>query len=245
VDDLSVFVGQRIPAQIIELNLDGPRKKIILSRRELLKQDRAAKETEFYAKIKAGEKYAGVVSRLTDFGAFIDLGGVDGLLHVSEMSWQKVNHPADILTVNDEIEVMVKKVDVENKKISLSRRELLEDPWLSGVSGLKEGQIVSGKVTQMTKFGAFVLLSDTVEGLVHISEIAEERIESPESVLKVGEEVKAKILKIDKKSKKVSLSIAKAKKEEGRLELKEFIGDNSEFKTSIGSKFNLNKIFND
>jgi 4-hydroxy-3-methylbut-2-enyl diphosphate reductase len=243
VEDLSVFVGQRLPAQIIELSLDGPRKKVILSRRDLLRQDRAEKEKEFYTKIAAGEKYSGVVSRLADFGAFIDLGGVDGLLHVSEMSWQKVKHPADVLAVNDKIEVLVKKVDAENKKISLSLRDLLEDPWLSGIGGLKEGQIVSGKVTQTTKFGAFVRLNDTVEGLVHVSEIAEERVESPEAVLKAGDEVRVKILKIDKKNKKVSLSIAKAKKEEGRLELKEFIGDNSEFRTSIGSKFDLNKIF--
>ena len=243
IEDLSAFVGQTLPAHVIELDFSGAKKKIILSRREILKQEKQALEKAMYAKIEVGRKYTGVVSRLTEFGAFVDLGGIDGLLHVSEISWQKIKHPSDFLKLNDQIQVIVKKIDTDNKKISLNMRDLTPDPWQAVIAGLKEGQLVEGKVSKLTKFGAFILLADDVEGLVHVSEIADERVESPEAVLKPGQEIKAKILKIDKQNKKISLSLVQAKKEEEKREMREHIGNSSELRTSIGSKFDLSKFF--
>lgn len=246
VEDLSVFVRQTLAAQIIELDLQNPRKKkIVLSRRELLNKEKERKEKELYSSIKVGQKYTGTVTRITNFGAFVDIGGVEGLLHVSDMAWQKVKHPSDVLQINDKVEVLCQKVDVENKKISLNLRDLQQDPWLVAIEKFKEGQIIAGKVSKLAQFGAFVALTDIIEGLVHVSEIAEERVDNPETVLQVDQEVKVKILKIDKKAKKLSLSIAEAKLEEEKEEFKEFLCNDSEFSTSIGSKFDLSKLFQD
>ena len=243
IEDLTCFVGQKLPAQIIELDLQSPKKRIVLSRRDLLRKEKERKEKELYENIKVGGKYPGVVSRITNFGAFVDIGGVEGLLHVSEISWQKVKHPSDVLQLNDKVQVLCQKVDVENKKISLNLRDLQQDSWLVNIEKLKEGQIVEGKVSKLAKFGAFVALDDVMEGLVHISEISEERVDNPENVLQIGQTVKAKILKIDKKTKKLSLSIAEAKAQEEKEEFKEYLGNNAEFGTSIGSKFDLSKLF--
>jgi 4-hydroxy-3-methylbut-2-enyl diphosphate reductase len=237
VEDLSAYVGKRLKAHVIELDLSGPRKKIIVSRRDLLKEEKKNLEKNMYEELKAGDKRQGIVSRITDFGAFIDLGGVDGLLHVSAISWDKVKHPSDVLHVGQEITVLVQSVDAENRRISLNVRDLLEDPWFENIKNFSEGSIVDGKVTKLTKFGAFVLLGYGIEGLVHVSEIAHERVESPDKVLQEGQEVKVKILKIDRKAKKVSLSIAKAKDDEDKKSFKEFIGGNSELRTSIGAHF--------
>ncbi len=242
IEDFSPMVGQKISAKVIELENEGTRKRVVLSRREVLKEEKAVKEKEFYNKIKSGEKYEGTVSRLANFGAFIDIGGVDGLVHISDMAWHRVKHPSDILNVGDKVQVLVQKVDVENKKISLSLRDLQPDPWFSVIAGIKEGQILEGKVSKFLPFGVFVLLENNAEGLVHISEIAEERIDKPESVLKEGQPVKVKVLGVDKKSKKISLSIAQAKHDAEKNEFKEYLAENNEFTTSIGSKFDLSKL---
>ncbi len=243
VEDLSVFVGKKFLVQIIELDVESQRKKIVLSRREVLKQEKQEHEQSLYAKLKIGEKYSGIVSRLTSFGAFVDLGGVDGLLHVADMAWQKVKNPEDILKLGDKVEVLVQKVDALNKKISLNLRDLQQDPWLVNAEKYQVGQIVQGKVSKIMKFGAFVALDNLVEGLVHVSEISDEHTQNIESVLEIGQEVKVMILAIDKKTKKVSLSIAQAKKEEEKQEFSEFLGDKDEFSNSIGSKFDLTKLF--
>lgn len=242
VDDLSTFVGQKVIADIIELDLEKGRKKVVLSRREMLKKEKAKKEKELYDNIKTGGKYQGVVSRLTNFGAFIDLGGVEGLLHVSEMAWNKIKHPSDVLNVNDKVEVLVQKVEQESKKISLSLRDLLQDPWITEIEKYKEGSVVGGKVTRVAKFGAFVALDEKIEGLVHVSEISEERVENPETVLEPGQKVNVKILKIDKKAKKISLSIIEAKRDAEKAEFAEFINKDSEFSNSIGSKIDMSKL---
>ncbi len=243
IENLAEFVGKKITAKIIELETEGDKKRVVLSRREVLKAQKAVEEKALYAKVAVGEKYEGTVVRLANFGAFIDIGGVDGLLHVSDMAWHRVKHPSDVLETGDKVQVLVKSVDAENKKISLNMRDLLPDPWLAAIVNIKEGQILEGKVSKILPFGAFVLLPDTnLEGLVHISEIAEERVERPDLVLKQDQLVKVKVLGVEKKTKKISLSIAQAQHDSEKNELKEFMGQNAEFTTSIGSKFDLSKL---
>lgn len=233
IEDFTSFVGKKIPAKIIELELATDKKRIVLSRREVLKAQKAIEEKAAYQKIKVSKKYSGTVTRLAKFGAFVDIGGVEGLLHVSEMSWQRVKDPAEILQVGDKVQVLVQKVDVDNKKISLNLRDLQQDPWFTLVEKFAEGQIVEGKVSKMATFGAFVAIADNLEGLVHVSEIAEDRVGKPEEVLEIGQSVKVKILKIDKKAKKISLSILQAKKDEEKEEFKDYLENKEEFTTSI------------
>lgn len=233
VEDFSTWVGKKIEAKIIELDLAADKKRIVLSRREVLKERKSLEEKEAYKKIQIGKKYTGVVTRLAKFGAFVDIGGVEGLLHVSEMSWQRVKDPADVLQIGDKVEVLVQKVDVDNKKISLNLRDLHQDPWFTSVEKFKEDQIVPGKVSKIAPFGAFITIAENVEGLVHISEISEDRVEKLEEVLQVGQDVKVKILKIDLKAKKISLSILQAKKDEEKEEFKEYLDDKQGFTTPI------------
>ncbi|NMM64752.1 30S ribosomal protein S1 [Clostridium sp. P21] len=208
VEELKSFVGKTLVVKVIEF--DREKEKVVLSRKVIEKAEAENKKEQLLNTIKAGEKRTGVVSRLAKFGAFVDLGGVDGLIHVSELSWKRVNNPADVVSVGDKVEVYVLSVDKENNRIALALKDVNEDPWKNVSSKLKTGDVVEGEISKFTSFGAFVEIQPGVEGLVHISEISEERILKPSDVLNLGDKVRVKILDIDNKENRISLSIKDA-----------------------------------
>ncbi|MGI9666023.1 MAG: 30S ribosomal protein S1 [Acidimicrobiia bacterium] len=208
VRDLQPFVGEPIEAKVIEL--DRNRNNVVLSRRAYLEEEQAEQRHAFLADLKEGDVREGVVSSVVNFGAFVDLGGMDGLVHVSELSWRHVNHPGEIVTVGDKVKVKVLEVDYGRERISLSIRQTAEDPWETFARDAAVGTIVDGKVTKTVPFGAFVSVGEGVEGLVHVSEIATHHVESPELELSIGQEVKVKVTEIDAERRRVSLSIKQA-----------------------------------
>ncbi|HEX7100267.1 MAG TPA: 30S ribosomal protein S1 [Acidimicrobiia bacterium] len=208
VRDLEPFIGQEIEAKVIEL--DRNRNNVVLSRRAHLEEEQAEQRQSFLDELQEGEIRTGVVSSVVAFGAFVDLGGMDGLVHVSELSWQHVNHPSEVVNVGDEVTVKVLEVDRERERISLSIRETLEDPWEVFSRQYEVGDIVEGTVTKTVPFGAFVSVMEGVEGLVHVSEIAVHRVESPELELSIGQKVRAKITEKEDERRRISLSIKQA-----------------------------------
>ena len=208
VRDLQPFVGEAIEAKVIEL--DRNRNNVVLSRRAYLEEEQAEQRHAFLADLKEGDIREGVVSSVVNFGAFVDLGGMDGLVHVSELSWRHVNHPGEIVTVGDKVKVKVLEVDYDRERISLSIRQTAEDPWETFARDAAVGSVVEGKVTKTVPFGAFVSVGDGVEGLVHVSEIAMHHVESPELELSIGQEVTVKVTEIDADRRRVSLSIKQA-----------------------------------
>ena len=208
VRDLDPFIGTEIEAKVIEL--DRNRNNVVLSRRAYLEEEQAEQRTAFLDGLAEGEVREGTVSSVVNFGAFVDLGGMDGLVHVSELSWQHVNHPSEVVKVGDKVTVKVLEVDLDRERISLSIRQTLEDPWVVFERDHEVGQIVEGSVIKTVPFGAFVSVTDGVEGLVHVSEIAVHRVESPELELSIGQKVTAKITELDDERRRVSLSIKQA-----------------------------------
>ncbi len=208
VEDLKQFIGKTLIVKVIEFDKEND--KIVLSRKVIEKAEADVKKEQILNSIKAGEKRSGVVSRLAKFGAFVDLGGVDGLIHISQLSWKRVNNPADIVSVGDKVEVYVLSVDKENNRISLALKDVNEDPWGNVTGKCKIGDVVEGVVVKCMDFGAFVEIQPGVEGLVHISEISEERITKVSDVLNIGDKIKVKILDIDNKENRISLSIKEA-----------------------------------
>lgn len=208
VRDLQPFVGEPIEAKVIEL--DRNRNNVVLSRRAYLEEEQAEQRHAFLEDLKEGDVREGVVSSVVNFGAFVDLGGMDGLVHVSELSWRHVNHPGEIVTVGDKVKVKVLEVDYGRERISLSIRQTAEDPWETFARDAAVGSVVDGKVTKTVPFGAFVSVGEGVEGLVHVSEIAAHHVESPELELSIGQEVKVKVTEIDADRRRVSLSIKQA-----------------------------------
>ncbi len=208
VRDLDPFIGEQITAKVIEL--DRARNNVVLSRRAHLEEALAEERTEFLDNLAEGEVREGTVSSVVNFGAFVDLGGMDGLVHVSELSWQHVNHPSELVKVGDKVTVKVLEVDRDRERISLSIRQTTEDPWDVFASENEVGNVVDGQVTKTVPFGAFVSVADGVEGLVHVSEIAMHRVESPELELSIGQTVKVKITEKDDERRRVSLSIKQA-----------------------------------
>jgi small subunit ribosomal protein S1 len=183
---------------------------VVLSRRAYLEEEQAEQRQAFLDDLKEGEIRPGTVSSVVAFGAFVDLGGMDGLVHVSELSWQHVNHPSEVVSVGDEVQVKVLEVDRDRERISLSIRETLEDPWDVFSRSHEVGDIVEGTVTKTVPFGAFVSVTDGVEGLVHVSEIAVHRVESPELELSIGQSVRTKITEKEDERRRISLSIKQA-----------------------------------
>ncbi|HUG07778.1 MAG TPA: 30S ribosomal protein S1 [Acidimicrobiia bacterium] len=208
VRDLDPFIGDTITAKVIEL--DRARNNVVLSRRAHLEEALAEERTEFLDNLQEGEVREGTVSSVVNFGAFVDLGGMDGLVHVSELSWQHVNHPSEMVKVGDEVKVKVLEVDLDRERISLSIRQTTEDPWDVFANENEVGDIVEGTVTKTVPFGAFVSVADGVEGLVHVSEIAVHRVESPELELSIGQKVQVKITEKEDERRRVSLSIKQA-----------------------------------
>jgi small subunit ribosomal protein S1 len=208
VRDLQPFVGETIEAKVIEL--DRNRNNVVLSRRAYLEEEQAEQRHAFLADLKPGDKREGTVSSVVNFGAFVDLGGMDGLVHVSELSWQHVNHPGEVVGVGDKVTVRVLEVDHERERISLSIRQTMQDPWEKFASEVEVGSILDGTVTKTVPFGAFVSVGEGVEGLVHVSEIAMHHVESPELELSIGAPVRVKVTEIDGDRRRVSLSIKQA-----------------------------------
>ncbi|MTI79334.1 MAG: bifunctional 4-hydroxy-3-methylbut-2-enyl diphosphate reductase/30S ribosomal protein S1 [Firmicutes bacterium] len=219
VEDLSKYLNETIKGKIIEMNKN--RRKVIVSRKVIMEEEAEKAREELFQNLGEGQTVKGIVRRLTDFGAFIDIGGVDGLLHISEMAWYRINHPSDVLNVGDELEVKVLKVDEENQKVSLGLKQLLANPWDNVEEKYTEGSIVQAKVVRLAPFGAFVQLEPGVEGLVHISHLAEEHVEKPEDVVSEGDEINVKVLSVDQEEKRIRLSIREvnreAKKEQRKI----------------------------
>ena len=208
VRDLEPYIGQELEAKIIEL--DKQRNNVVLSRRAYLEQTQSEVRSEFLHQLQKGQVRKGVVSSIVNFGAFVDLGGVDGLVHVSELSWKHIDHPSEVVTVGDEVTVEVLDVDLDRERVSLSLKATQEDPWRVFARTHAVGQIVPGKVTKLVPFGAFVRVEEGIEGLVHISELAQRHVEVPDQVVNVGEDVMVKVIDIDLERRRISLSVKQA-----------------------------------
>jgi small subunit ribosomal protein S1 len=208
VRDLHPFVGKTLECKIIEL--DKNRNNVVLSRRAYLEETQREQRDEFLTNLKPGEIRKGVVSSVVNFGAFVDLGGMDGLVHVSELSWKHVDHPSSVVQVGDEVEVQVLDVDLSRERISLSLKATQQDPWQEFATSHEVGELVYGRVTKLVPFGSFVQVGDGIEGLVHISEMAAHHVEAPEQVVTPGEELWVKIIDIDLDRRRISLSIKQA-----------------------------------
>jgi len=208
VRDLQPFVGEPIEAKVIEL--DRNRNNVVLSRRAYLEEEQAEQRHDFLSNLEPGDVKDGTVSSVVNFGAFVDLGGMDGLVHVSELSWQHVNHPGEVVNVGDKVQVKVLEVDNDRERISLSIRQTTGDPWEQFIESTQVGAILDGAVTKTVPFGAFVSVGEGVEGLVHVSEIAMHHVESPELELSISQEVRVKVTEIDADRRRVSLSIKQA-----------------------------------
>jgi small subunit ribosomal protein S1 len=208
VRDLDPYIGQKLEAKIIEL--DKNRNNVVLSRRAWLEQTQSAVRQNFLHELKKGQVRKGVISSIVNFGAFVDLGGVDGLVHVSELSWKHIDHPNEVVSVGDEVTVEVLEVDMDRERVSLSLKATQEDPWQHFARIHQIGQIVPGKVTKLVPFGAFVRVEEGIEGLVHISELAERHVEIPEQVVQIGDSVMVKIIDIDLERRRISLSLKQA-----------------------------------
>ncbi|WP_250505875.1 30S ribosomal protein S1 [Bowdeniella massiliensis] len=208
VRDLQPYIGREIEAKIIEL--DKNRNNVVLSRRAWLEQTQSEVRSHFLQTLQKGQVRSGVVSSIVNFGAFVDLGGVDGLVHVSELSWKHIDHPTEIVEVGQEVTVEVLDVDMDRERVSLSLKSTQEDPWRLFARTHAIGQVVPGKVTKLVPFGAFVRVEDGIEGLVHISELAVRHVEVPEQVAKVGDELFVKVIDIDLDRRRISLSLKQA-----------------------------------
>jgi ribosomal protein S1 len=203
--NLMELVGTKIPVKILEVN--RKRNRLIVSQRAAQDEDRARQREELFEKLKVGDLITGKVSGLTSYGAFVNLGGADGLIHISELSWDRINNVSDMLSVGDEVRVKVIKLDPELSRISLSLRQLSEDPWDTIEDRFPPGKVVEGEVTKTKKYGAFLQIADGVEGLLHISELSWDHVERTEDVLKVGEQVKVMVLSADRSRRRISLSL--------------------------------------
>jgi small subunit ribosomal protein S1 len=208
VKELSPYVGQKVQAKILEL--DRNRNNVVLSRRAVLEATQRESRDGFLVNLKVGEVRKGRVSSIVAFGVFVDLGGMDGLIHVSELSWKHVDNPADIVKIGDEVEVKVLEIDNERERISLSLKATQQDPWQAFATSHAVGQLVYGRITKIVPFGAFVQVGDGIEGLVHISEMSTHHVEAPEQVVTPGEELWVKIIDLDLARRRISLSIKQA-----------------------------------
>ncbi len=226
VRDLHPFVGRSLECKIIEL--DKNRNNVVLSRRAYLEETQREQRDEFLTNLQPGEIRPGVVSSVVNFGAFVDLGGMDGLVHVSELSWKHVDHPSSVVQVGDEVMVQVLDVDLDRERISLSLKATQQDPWQEFATGHSVGELVYGRVTKLVPFGSFVQVGEGIEGLVHISEMAAHHVDSPEQVVTPGEELWVKIIDIDLDRRRISLSIKQAAEGgEVAAEYKEHFGEHA------------------
>ena len=205
IDDLSVLLKTTVKFRVIETN--ASRRRAVGSVRSVSRELRKEQEAAFWAQAEVGQVYTGTVKSLTSYGAFVDIGGVDGMVHISELSWKRVKHPSDVVSVGDVIEVYIRDLDAEKKKISLGYRKAEDNPWEIFKSKYEIGSVATVKIVGMTAFGAFAQILPGVDGLIHISQIADHRVEKPQDELQIGQEVDVKITNVDYDTKKISLSI--------------------------------------
>ena len=205
VEDLSVFVGEKLKCLVTECNPE--RRNLVLSRRAVLELEQQEAREKTWAELEEGQVREGVVRGLMDFGAFVDLGGVDGLVHISQMSWKRIRHPSELLKIGDKVKVVVRKLDPEARKVSLTLRDLADDPWLSLSARFPVSSVVKGQVTRLMDFGAFVEIEPGVEGLVHISELSHGRVFRVRDIVKEGDFVEAKVMSLDPENRRIGLAM--------------------------------------
>jgi len=220
VRNLEKYVAQTLPLKVIEVDRD--RRKVVLSHRLATEEEREAQRQETLGNLAEGQVRTGQVRRITDYGAFVDIGGVDGLLHISEMSWTRIKHPSDVLKVGDEIQVMVLKTNLDQGRISLGLRQILPDPWTEARDRYNPGDTVQGAVTRLVPFGAFVQLEGGIEGIIPNSELSTRRVNKPEEVVQVGDHVEAKVLDIRPEERRMTLSLRQAQQQKERRELQDY-----------------------
>jgi small subunit ribosomal protein S1 len=211
VRNLDAFLGDRLECKVIELNRS--RNNVVLSRRAVLEEERKEERHRILTTLQEGEIVEGTVSNLVDFGAFVDLEGIDGLIHISELSWNHVDHPSEVVEVGEKVQVKVLEVDRDRERISLGLKQTRKDPWQEIVERVNVGEQIQGRVTKLVSFGAFVEVAEGVEGLIHISELAEHHVETPDEIVRSGDEVDARIIDVDARRRRLSLSL-RPKKEE-------------------------------
>src|SRR5919108_354782 len=211
VPNLDEYLGQTIQSKVIELNRS--RNNVVLSRRAVLEEERKEQRQAILERLQPGLVIEGQISNIVDFGAFVDLDGIDGLIHISELSWSHVNHPSEILNIGDTVQVKVLDIDRDRQRISLGLKQTQEDPWQRVVDTYNVGDELEGTVTKVVTFGAFVEIMDGVEGLVHISELAQHHVENPREIVEPGQDVRVKILEIDSERRRLSLSMKRAQAE--------------------------------
>ncbi|HSS56426.1 MAG TPA: S1 RNA-binding domain-containing protein, partial [Solirubrobacteraceae bacterium] len=209
---LDEYMGTKIETKVIELNRS--RNNVVLSRRAVLEEERKEQRQEILDQLQPGMIVEGQISNIVDFGAFVDLNGIDGLIHISELSWSHVNHPSEVINIGDTVQVKVLDIDRDRQRISLGLKQTQEDPWQRVVDTYNVGDELEGTVTKVVTFGAFVEILDGVEGLVHISELANHHVENPREVVQPGDDVKVRILEIDTERRRLSLSV---KRVEGQI----------------------------
>lgn len=211
VRDLSAYVDQTF--EVVPIEIDKHKQRLVLSRRPILERERDDKQQEIFDTLQSGQVLKGTVKRLVDYGAFIDIGGVDGLAHISDLSWERINQPSDVLQVGDEIEVYVKNVDPDSRRVSLSVKNTQQDPWIGRAEKYSEGDIIEGRIVKLAKFGAFMEIEPGFDGLIPMGELSDHRIENADEAVQIDEVVKVKIMRIDLKRKRISLSINRARRE--------------------------------
>ena len=211
VRNLEAFLGDKLECKVIELNRS--RNNVVLSRRAVLEEERKEERDRILTSLQEGDVVEGTVSNLVDFGAFVDLEGIDGLIHISELSWNHVDHPSEVVEVGEKVKVKVLEVDRERERISLGLKQTRKDPWQEIVERVSVGEQIPGRVTKLVSFGAFVEVSEGVEGLIHISELAEHHVETPDEIVRSGDEVDARIIDVDARRRRLSLSL-RPKREE-------------------------------
>lgn len=226
--DLSTLVGKELQVKITEV--DFRNNKIVASRRVIEEEEYNKNKKAVWNSLKEGEKRSGVVKKLVKYGAFVDIGGVEGLIHLSDLSWERVNRPEEVVKEGDKVEVFIGTVDKEKERLSLILKDVTKEPWTVHADDIKEGDIIEGKVVRFMSFGAFIELFDGVEGLVHITEITDENIAKPSDVLELNQKVKVKVLSVNKEERKIALSIKDAV--ETNKEYLEYV-DNEEEGTSL------------
>jgi small subunit ribosomal protein S1 len=205
VQDLDEFMSQTLRCKVIELNRS--RNNVVLSRRAVLEEERKEMRQAILDRLSPGDVVTGTISNIVDFGAFVDLEGIDGLIHISELSWSHVNHPSELLEIGQEVQVKVLDIDRERQRISLGLKQTQSDPWQQVIDTYDQGDVVEGRVTKVVTFGAFIEVVPGVEGLVHISELADHHVENPREVVTQGETVKARIIEMDAERRRLSLSL--------------------------------------
>lgn len=220
VEDTSQYVGVQLAVKVIDFNRDD--NKIVLSRKEVEAEENAAQKSMMMDTIKKGNKYAGTVVNIKDFGAFVDIGGVQGLIHKNDLSWERVKHPSDVLKIGDYVEVYIMDVDYKNEKIALGLKDIKADPWQNTIDAYHVNQVISGEVVRITSYGAFINIGNGIEGLVHISEMSDKHIARPQEIVAVGDIVKVKIMNIDKASKRIQLSMKNVEEDMDQEKLKDY-----------------------